>query len=150
MLVDLRTSAPTTIETRRIDHPGPCPFTDDDDYSNAFGVDHQATGKVSYANLSVYAIEHLVGLVSVSSDTHPGSAQPFLKDSPAAPRLYAWKLARQCNGEPFCTEVPNGQCPAGLDDNKLGTITFRTYLEPSTRTAPDPSTLVRDRVLRFR
>ena len=39
---------------------------------------------------------------------------------------------------------------AVTDSLKLGTITFRTYLEPSTKTAPDPTTLVRDRVLRLR
>jgi hypothetical protein len=125
-------------------------FTDDNDFYVAFGVDHQVAGKVSYANVSVYALEHLVGLVSVSSDKYAGSAQQFLKDSPDAPRLYAWKIARHCHGEAFCMEVPKGACPSGIDDNKLGTITFRTYLEPSTKTAPAPSTLVRDRVLRFR
>ena len=31
-----------------------------------------------------------------------------------------------------------------------GTINFRTYLEPSSKTAPLPSTLVRDRILAFK
>ena len=146
-------SAVCAYDNRDTTYPGTQPrilFTDDNDFYIAFGVDHQAASKVSYANVSVYALEHLVGLVSVSSDKYAGSAQQYLKDSPDAPKLYAWKIARRCNGEPFCLEVPKGTCPTGIDDNKLGTITFRTYLEPSTKTAPDPSTLVRDRVLRFR
>ena len=125
-------------------------FTSDDDFYVVYGVNHQATGKVSYANASVYALEKLVGIISVTSDRWAGSAQKYAPQSADAPKLYAWKLARKCNGEPFCTEVPKGGCPTGIDNGKLGTLTFRTYLEPGTHTAPAPATLVRDRVLRFR
>ena len=125
-------------------------FANDDDFYVVFGVDHQVSGKTTYANFSVYALEHLVGLTGVASDKYPGSAQRFLPNDPDAPKLYAWKVARACNGEPFCLEVPKGSCPTGIDNGALGTLTFRTYLEPSSRTAPDPATLVRDRVLHFK
>lgn len=125
-------------------------FQSDDDFYVVYGVDHQAFGKVAYANVSVYAVEHLVGIDSVASDRYPGSAQAYLPGSGEAARLYAWKIARRCNGEAHCLEVAEGSCPTGIDNGKLGVLAFRTYLEPGTKTAPDPSTLIRDRVLRFR
>jgi hypothetical protein len=125
-------------------------FPTDDDFYVVFGVDHQVSGKTTYANFSVYALEHLVGITGVASDRYAGSAQKYLASDPDAPKLYAWKIARVCNGEPFCLEVPKGACPTGLDNGALGMITFRTYLEPATKTAPDPNTLVRDRVLHFK
>lgn len=125
-------------------------FPNDDDFYIVYGVNHQATNKVSYANVSVYALEHLVGIKSVASDKYPGSANRYLPADPESPKLYAWKIARRCNGEPGCLEIPKGGCPTGIDNGKLGSLAFRTYLEPSTKTAPSPSTLVRDRVLRFR
>jgi hypothetical protein len=124
-------------------------FASDDDFYVVYGVDHQVSGKVSYANVSVYALERLVGLTSVSSEKYPGSAAKYLGGDADASKLYAWKIARTCNGEPFCLEVPKGGCPTGILNGKLGMLAFRTYLEPGTETAPSPDTLVRDRVVRF-
>jgi hypothetical protein len=125
-------------------------FTSDDDFYVVYGVDHQVTGKVTYANFSVYAAQHQVGLASVSSNKYPGSAQKYLPQSIDAPKLYAYKIARSCAGQTHCLEIPKGTCPSGIENGQLGLIAFRTYLEPTTKTAPSPSTLVRDRVLRFR
>jgi hypothetical protein len=125
-------------------------FSADEDFYVAYGVDHQVANKVSYANVSVYAIEHLVGLKGVASPSYPGSAQKFLGAGDAdAPKLFAWKIARSCN-ETACMAIPKGACPTGIDNGALGAIGFRTYLEPSSKTAPLPATLVRDRILRFR
>ena len=134
-------------------YPGTTPrilFSSDDDFYIAFGVNHQATKKTVYSNVSVYALQKLVGLVSVASDRYAGSARRYLPQDPAEPALYAWKIARVCNGEPFCLEVPKGACPTGINNGELGTLTFRTYLEPSSKTAPLISTLVRDRILSFK
>jgi hypothetical protein len=126
-------------------------FPTDDDFYVVFGVDHQVSGKTTYANFSVYAVEHLVGIASIASDQYPGSAQRYLLPTdPDAPKLYAWKIARACNGEMHCLEIPKGACPTGIDNGAMGLIAFRTYLEPTTKTAPDMATLVRDRILRFR
>lgn len=125
-------------------------FTSDADFYVAYGVDHQVTGKTSYANVSVYAIEHLVGLESVASPVYPGSAQKFLGADPDAPKLFAVKIARTCGTDALCMQVDKGACPSGIENGALGSIAFRTYLEPSSKTAPLPSTLVRDRILRFR
>jgi hypothetical protein len=141
-------------DNRDTSYPGTAPrvlFSSDDDFYVVYGVNHELTGKTSYSNASVYALEKLVGLVSVASDQYPGSAATYLPGDPAAPVLYAWKLARRCGPfEPFCLEVPKGGCPTGMPNGALGTITFRTYLEPSSKTAPLPSTLVGDRIWAFR
>jgi hypothetical protein len=135
-------------------YPGTAPrvlFSSDDDFYIAYGVNHDLTGKTSYSNVSVYALEHLVGLTSVASDQYAGSARSYLPADPAAPLLYAWKIARSCGPlEPFCLEVPKGGCPTGIPNGALGTLTFRTYLEPSSATAPLISTLQRDRILSFK
>ena len=125
-------------------------FSDPDEFYVAFGVDHAKSGKTVYANTSVYALEKLVGLASVASDEYAKSARRYQPNDPTADKLYAWKLARSCNGEPFCLEIPYGTCPTGMPDGALGTINFRTYLEPSSKTAPLPSTLVRDRIFAFK
>jgi hypothetical protein len=140
-------------DNRDTTYPGTLPrilFPTDDDFYVVFGVDHHVSGKTVYSNFSVYALEHLVGLTSIASDKYAGSAQTYLPNDQDAPKLYAWKIARTCKGEPFCLEVPKGSCPTGIENGALGTITFRTYLEPATNTAPDAGTLVRDRVLHFK
>lgn len=142
------------FDNRDTTYPGISPrvlFPNDDEFYVAYGVDHQVAGKVSYANVSVYAMEHLVGLESVASPRYPGSAQSFLGAADAdATKLFAWRIARTCGSDPYCMTVPKGGCPDGIENKKLGSIAFRTYLEPSSKTAPLPSTLVRDRILRFR
>lgn len=125
-------------------------FSTSDDFYMVYGVDHHVSGKTVYSNASVYALNKLVGIASVASDVYPGSAQRYLPRDPDASKLYAWKLARTCNGEPDCLEIPYGTCPDGMPDGAFGTVTFRTYLEPSSKTAPLPSTLIRDRVMAFK
>lgn len=140
-------------DNRDTTYPGTNPrvlFANDDDFYVVYGVNHQVSGKTVYSNASVYAAEKLVGLKSVASNEYPGSAKEYLPADAQTPKLYAWKIARRCNGEAYCMEVPKGACPTGIENGKLGTITFRTYLEPSTKTAPLPSTLVADRVLVFK
>ncbi|MFT3698753.1 MAG: hypothetical protein QM831_36740 [Kofleriaceae bacterium] len=123
-------------------------FQDDSDFYVVFGVDHAVSGKTEYANASVYAVQHLVGIASVANPKYPGSADQYVTTD--ADKLYAMKIARSCGSDPYCLEIPVGDCPSGIQNNALGSIAFRTYLEPSTATAPSPTTLVRDRVLRFR
>ncbi len=135
------TNYPTTL-------PQPL-FSSPDDFFWVIGVNHAVTGKTSYSNFSVYAIEHLVGVASVDNLKYAGSASAFLPSHPDAPKLYAWKVARSCGSEPNCLAIPDAGCPTGVGAGKAGTITFRTYLEPKTKTAPDPSTLLQSRVIRF-
>jgi len=109
------------------------------------GVDHAATGKATYANASVYSVEHLAGLVSVTSHEWAGSASVWLPGDPDAASLFAWRIARDCTGDSHCLEVPTTACPTGAALTAPLTLAFRAYLEPGTGTGPDPATLVRER-----
>jgi hypothetical protein len=113
----------------------------------AFGVNHAATGKATYSNFAVYALRHLIGVAAVDSRSFPGSADSWLPNDPDNAFLYAWKIARRCNGEDRCVEIPT-TCP-GVPELGLMNVTFRAYLEPETKTAPLPSEIVLDRVLRI-
>lgn len=113
----------------------------------AFGVNHAATGKATYSNFAVYALRHFIGVTAVDSRSFPGSANSWLPNDPDDAFLYAWKIARQCNGEDRCVEIPT-TCP-GVPELGLMNVTFRAYLEPETKTAPLPSEIVLDRVLRI-
>ncbi|MBK7583815.1 MAG: hypothetical protein IPI67_26935 [Myxococcales bacterium] len=139
-------------DNRDTNYPSTIPqplFASPDDFFIVIGVDHTLTGKTSYANFSVYAIEHLVGVASVSNVQYAGSATALLPGDPGAAKLYAWKVARTCGSDPHCLAIPDAACPTGVGAGKSGTITFRTYLEPKTQTAPDISTLALDRVIKF-
>lgn len=126
-------------------------FTDPEDFYYAYGVNHAATGKSTYASVSVYAMQHLVGVAGATDALgYAGSADAFVPGDPNAPALYAWKIARDCGADPHCLAIPSGACPTGIEDGKLGSFAFRAYVEPATATAPDPSTLVIDRIVRFR
>lgn len=113
----------------------------------AFGVNHEATGKASYSNVTLSALDHLVGVVSVTSREVVGSARDWLPHDPDVDKLYAWRFARRCNGAPHCSEVP-ATCP-GVPALGLANIAVRAYVEPATSTAPLPSELEIDRVLRI-
>ena len=78
----------------------------------------------------------------------PGSARTFLPDHPLADELYAWVLARDCDGLPEpCAEVPL-TCPGVPLDEQLK-ITVRAYLEPATGAAPLPEEMVGDVVVKL-
>jgi hypothetical protein len=124
-------------------------FTGGDEFYVAFGVNHDRSGKTTYSNVSVYAVDHMYGVVAATSDQYDRSAVELLPEHPDAEMLYALRITRRCNGEPFCLEVPYGSCPNGIEDDRPGSITFRTYLEPGTGTGPDRDTLVAERVLHF-
>jgi hypothetical protein len=111
------------------------------------GVDHEATGKATYASASVYAIDHLVGLRAVTSREWAGSAEPWLPGDPDASQLFAWRIARDCTGDPACLTIPVGTCPDGAALDAFLALAFRAYVEPTTFTSPDSTTLVRERVL---
>jgi hypothetical protein len=125
-------------------------FANDNEFYVVFGADHVVSGKATYASASVYALQHLVGVAAVTSDTYAGSAATYLPGDADAAKLYAWKVARSCTGDAHCLEIQKGACPTGMDNGALGNITFRIYMEPSTKTAPQATTVLRDRILRFR
>ena len=121
----------------------------DDDFIIVYGINHEATGKVSYSNFTVTAMKEMVGVDSVASPEMVGSAAKYLPNHPRVDKLFAWKIARHCNNdEPHCMALPVA-CP-GVPIDGYVSVTFRTYLEPQTKTGPIFDELVADRAIRFR
>jgi hypothetical protein len=159
-----------------------------DEFVIVYGANHQTTGKATYASFSVYVDkERWFGLPNstVTSNNYDAGGQPgdsarrFLcPDDPSkcpddVQYLYAWKVARHCNGEDFCLELKaefvdmDGQpyeCnlydwyrnpldppvigPFDLDAGDIF-VNWRAYVEPSTNVGPDDNELLYDRAIYF-
>lgn len=113
-----------------------------------FGVNHEATGKSAYANISVTTRLQGVGAVTKTHDEMRGSAQWFGYDGPNADLLYAFVVSRDCSreGGAPCMEVAVG-CPGAWADEAMH-LTERAYLEEATKAAPLESELVMFRAAR--
>lgn len=133
-----------------------------DEFAIVYGVNHQATGKATYASFSAYADPaRMFGLATTYSPDFGDSARQYLPDDPDADMLYAWKIARHCaEGEAYCMEVNQPtfedmwgepyECQPQLDLNSEEMwLAFRTYLEPATKTGPDDNELIYDQVIYF-
>jgi len=129
-----------------------------DDFLIIYGVNHQSSGKAVYHNISMYQSYKYCGIANAydhcySPDcvTFAGSAGDYLSGGNAkdADKLYALKVARNCNGETYCLEVPTAGCGEGteLDDEVL--VGFRAYIDPNTNTGPAYTELLLDRVIHF-
>lgn len=126
--------------------------TDPNDFLIVYGVNHEATGKATYSNFTAYVDPNiLLGMVTANSRQIKGSALDYLPNHPKANLLYAWKVARNCQGDPHCLEVKIEGCErVNLDllpDLWMG---FRLYLEPQTKVGPAFTEVVYDRVIHFR
>ncbi len=124
----------------------------DGEFLILYGVDHVASGKATYVNVNVYADPQArLTLGSIDDRQFPGTAGRYLgAGDPAAGRMYAWKVSRNCAGEANCLELASpcrDRLPLG-DDTVLGVFT-RIYLEPPTRIGPAMPEILYDRVLKF-
>jgi len=120
-----------------------------DDFVIIYGVNHEMTGKAMYANCVVYGLQYLNGVAGVDSREYKDSANDYISGNPNAKYLYAWKIARQSNGDLHCLVVPTGPQRYGLGlDEKLIPF-FRAYLEKSTEVGPAHNELIMERVIVF-
>ncbi len=146
-----------------------------DEFVIAYGVNHQATGKVTYSSVSIYADkDRWIGPKdgTMLSPAFAGSAERYLPGDPDAQYLYAIKVARHCDeaDKPYCMEVKqpdfkdkNGvayQCVLGdfltgenphtwnLDEQEMFFL-FRSYMEPATNVSPDDNELLYDQAIYF-
>ncbi len=157
-----------------------------DEFAIVYGANHQTTGKATYASFTLYVDEdRWFGLKdstitsnNYDADGKPGdSARRYLcpRDASQCPSdvqyLYAWKIARHCNGEPYCMELKaefvdkDGQTyacnlydwykdpttpigPFDLDAMDVF-VNWRTYMEPATNVGPDDNELLYDRAIYF-
>jgi len=98
------------------------------------------------------ALDHKVGVAGITSAYYAGSAAAFVPDDPNVVSLYACRVARSCAAVPTnecCLAVADAACPGGLGPGAAFSFSFRTYLDPTIDTAPDPMTLMPEGVLKL-
>ncbi len=125
---------------------------DPDEFLIVYGVNHQASGKATYSNFTVYGAKYLNGIASVASPSFEGSADDYIPGHAQNKYLYAWKVSRRCDGSTHCLVVPFGPKHYGFGsyaDDLYGFVGFRAYLEPATTVGADWSELIYDRVIKF-
>lgn len=110
-----------------------------------FGVNHEATGLATYANVVVTHWSKRAGIASFESPDMPGSADAYLPDHPDRDALFVVEIARACEGRPHCLEIAT-DFPGVPPDESLAFL-FRAYLAPGGTVAPDPAALVTARVI---
>lgn len=126
----------------------------------AYGTNHVATGKASYASVAVYVDP--AAALTLKTRHHlelQGSARDFIDDQPDADHFYAWSFTRAGSSGPTGPHVdplfPTGTpfcAPYGTDrDVDMSTARFvgRAYAEPATKSRPALSELLLDRLLLF-
>lgn len=110
-----------------------------------YGVNHTRTQKATYTSLSLTTSDDKVGWGSVIDHQLVGSARAYLPTGHRdADTMFAYRIARQCNGAPYCYQVP-----AAIGVDQRITVVVRAYLEPGTNTAPHSSETLRARVLKI-
>jgi hypothetical protein len=123
---------------------------DPDEFIIVYGVNHVATGKATYSNFAVYGADVWNGVRAITDADFAGSAEEYLPNNPNAKYLYVYKLARNCSeGDQYCYAVPYGAGAHGIELDQPIVITWRAYLENSTKTGPSYSEIVYDKAIKF-
>ena len=114
-----------------------------------YGVNHVATRKAMYQNFGLFGADVWNGVGAITDADFTGSAEEYLPDNPNSKYLYVYKVARNCDGDPHCYELPYGAGAYGIELDQLLFIFWRSYLEESTKTGPSYSEIVYDRAIKF-
>jgi len=120
-----------------------------DEFIIVYGVNHVATGKATYSSFSLYGADVWNGVGSITDLDYAGTAEEYLPDNPNAKYLYVYKIARNCDGDPNCFEVPYGMGGYGIELDQPLLIIWRIYLEGATKTGPSYGEIVYDRAIKF-
>lgn len=120
-----------------------------DDFLVVYGVNHVQTGKCIYANFILYGAEYFNGVASIDDSKYPGSVEDYLPGHSQTQYLYAWKVARNANGDPYCLEVPTGPSLYGIGLEDDAYVGFRSYIEKETEVGPAYNEIIYDRVIHF-
>lgn len=126
----------------------------------AYGTNHVATGKASYASIAVYADPEAA--LTLKTKHHlelQGSARDFIPDQQNADSFYAWSFSRAGSSGPTGLHVTPLAAtstifckPYGTERHvNMSTVRFvaRAYVEPATKSRPALSELLLDRLLLF-
>ena len=141
----------------------------DDEFLMVYGVNHVATLKANYMNVTVYATGREVNgnpdpdvkanafLGGVFADTLSDTAKGYLSDGdPDAKLMYAYKVSRSCGkdkargkDEANCLQLSAPCERLTLDSSTILGLYFRVYLEPATKAGAAMSEILYDRVIKF-
>jgi hypothetical protein len=130
-------------------HPAITLGNDTNEFIIIYGVNHIATGKATYSNFALYGADAWNGVRAITDADFNGTAEEYLPGNPNAKYLYVYKVARNCDGNPHCYEVPYGAGSYGIELDQPLFIAWRIYLEKSTKTGPSYSEIVYDRAIKF-
>jgi hypothetical protein len=120
----------------------------DDDFLAAVGVNHQATGQSTYANITFYkAVGSSTPLATAGDSVMQGSARALLTEmtpteraivEPHIDSLYVVTFARRCEAAMVnCQLIPRpGDAAITLSGDQRFTIFERAYLNPKTNRGP--------------
>jgi hypothetical protein len=122
---------------------------DTDEFIIVYGVNHAATGKATYTNFVLNGADIFNGVGSITDADFNGTAGEYLPNNPNAQYLYAYKVARDCEGDQYCFEVPSGVGGYGIELDQPIFIAWRLYLEEATQTGPSYAEIVYDRAIKF-
>jgi hypothetical protein len=122
---------------------------DTNEFIIVYGVNHVATGKATYENFVPYGADVWNGVGMITEVDFNGTAEEYLPDNPNAKYLYVYKIARNCEGDPHCYELPYGMGGYGIDLDEPLFVAWRLYLEEATKTGPSYSEIVYDRAIKF-
>lgn len=111
------------------------------------GVNHHRFGQdelMAYFSYAVTRLSDLQGIATLADVDTQGSAAAFLPDLENHDDFFVISVARDCNGEPYCLEIPYESQPGapGLGRSELVKLTTRIYLDPIMGTAPNPANFV--------
>ncbi len=114
-----------------------------------YGVYHVATGKATYSNFAPNGADIWNAVGAVHDSEFTGTAENYLPKNPNAKYLYVYKIARNCDGDPYCFEVSYGPGAYGIGPDQTLFIAWRSYMEKATKTGPSFTGLVYDRAIKF-
>jgi hypothetical protein len=122
---------------------------DPNEFIIVYGVNHVASGKATYSNFAIFGADVWNGVKAIIDADFNGTADEYLPDNPNAKYLYVYKIARNCNGDPNCYELPYGLKGHGIELDQPLFIGWRVYHEKSTKTGPAYREILYDRAIKF-
>lgn len=123
----------TTVEGQPIR-----PLLDEDDFIILAGINHNYYQLTNYFSYFLYRDIDLYGFTGFMDDDMIGSAQQYW--ALADDSFFAYKIAFNCLGDPWCHEIPTGEW--GIEPGEQFLISGRILLDPVSKTGPDPDNFV--------
>ncbi len=113
-------------------------FDDEEDFIIIAGVNHGLYPIQSWFSYFLYRLSDGRAFVGIQDVDMIGSAQLYWPE--AGDHFFAYKLALNCHGDPWCYDVSTGE--QGIEPGERFLLDGRIYLDPISKTGPDPGNFV--------